>query len=378
MHRKGDTWNESETYADAVTLRPVRRVTRNADYNMTPNYHTNTGFSADGEFLVFVSQWASGSAILRCHVPTGDLTQVSEVYAHAGAPVLAPRSGWAVFAADGAVHAVHVHTLEERTLYEAEPHLRIARPSIDGDEQSVVFPLHPLHGEIAAGCRPSRGELAYFTDHGASFDIVQVPLAGGEARVVYHERGCRSSHIPHCPTDGDLLLIDRDFPPRFHAGSDGATNRIWLLRLSTGELTELPSRDGGTFQVHCAWTFDGRHVLYHGRSERGGWYIGVTDHEGRVVREYGFHERDHYGHVSAAAPGRPAIILDGNLTSDLLLWLYYDAEQPRVEVIARHGTDWTGAPGQLAHPHPLADPTGRWISFNAAHGKRSDVYVVTL
>jgi hypothetical protein len=74
--------------------------------------------------------------------------------------------------------------------------------------------------------------------------------------------------------------------------------------------------------------------------------------------------------------GRPAIILDGNLSPDLLLWLYYDREEPRVEVIARHGTDWGALPGQYPHPHPLSDPTGRWISFNAAARGRSDVFVV--
>ncbi len=76
--------------------------------------------------------------------------------------------------------------------------------------------------------------------------------------------------------------------------------------------------------------------------------------------------------------GRPAIILDGNLSRALLLWLYYDSEQPRVEVIARHGTEWGTLPGQYPHPHPLADSTGRWISFNAAAKGRVDVFVVSV
>ena len=103
----------------------------------------------------------------------------------------------------------------------------------------------------------------------------------------------------------------------------------------------------------------------------------MIDRFGQTVREYGFHQAEHYGHVSAAA-GRPAIILDGNLSSDLLLWLYYDKEQPRVEVIARHGTQWGSLPGQYPHPHPLSDPTGRWISFNAAHRGRSDIFIVSV
>jgi hypothetical protein len=74
--------------------------------------------------------------------------------------------------------------------------------------------------------------------------------------------------------------------------------------------------------------------------------------------------------------GRPAIILDGNISRDLLLWLYYDKEQPRVQVICRHGTDWQSLGGQFPHPHPVCDPTGRWISFNVGASGRSDVYIV--
>ena len=205
--------------------------------------------------------------------------------------------------------------------------------------------------------------------------LLQVPLAGGQVSTVYEEDGIGCAHCPHCPTDPDLILLDRDCPPRFWAGSDGVTNRIWTLRLSTGELTELPPRDQARFQVHSAWTWDGQWVVYHGRSAEGGYYIGVVDRDGQTVREYGFHRAQHYGHVSAAAD-RPAIILDGNLSSDLLLWLCYGEEQPRVEVIARHSTDWGAMTGQFPHPHPLPDPTGRWVSFNAAHRGRSDVFVV--
>ena len=72
------------------------------------------------------------------------------------------------------------------------------------------------------------------------------------------------------------------------------------------------------------------------------------------------------------------MILDGNLSNDLLLWVYYDQPQPRVEVICRHGSDWGALPGQYPHPHPIADPTGHWIAYNAAARGRSDVFVVAV
>ncbi len=397
MPYKGETWNESETYRDSWTLRTVRRVTTQGLYNQSPNYHTNIGFSADGEFLIFASAREGGSAVFKCHLPTGDITQLTDLvpgiggYGEwhkggysvgdgmgvSGSMCMAPRSRWAVYRAGLALCAVHIDTLEERVLIpdigrEWVPGV----PSIDPDETEVILSLMPAHPDLLAGQRPRRSYWECFADGtGMQLRLIRVPLAGGPVTTVYEEAGIGSAHAPHCPTDGDLLLLDRDFPPRYWGGSDGATNRIWTLRLSTGQLTELPPQDKARFQVHSVWTWDGENVIYHGRSAVSGHYIGVVHKSGQTVREYLFDKAPHYGHVSAMA-GRPAVILDGNLSDDLLLWVYYDQEQPRVEVICRHGTDWGALPGQYPHPHPICDPTGRWIAYNVAGRGRSDVFVV--
>ena len=46
MTRKGDTWNESNTYRDPVSLRKVRKVTSAGSYNYHPAYHTWTAWTA--------------------------------------------------------------------------------------------------------------------------------------------------------------------------------------------------------------------------------------------------------------------------------------------------------------------------------------------
>jgi len=380
MPVKGDTWNESETYRDAWTLRQVRRVTTKGIYNQTPNYHTNIGFSADSEFLVFASRREQGSVLMRCHVKTGDITQVTDAeedVIKGGSLCLAPRSGWLAYVASNQVRAVNIHTLAERVLYDAAPPgWQIGIPSIDCNEESVIVPAFP---------RPPAhlGEQAYviwdhYTRHGGVWlKLIKMPLAGGPASVIYEEDGCRSAHCPHSPTDPHLILLDRDFPPRFWGGSDGKTNRIWILNEKTKKLTELPPQDAARFQVHCCWTWDGEAVVYHGRSARSGHYIGMARKDGSTLREFAFYDAPHYGHVSVMA-GRPAIILDGNLSNDLLLWLYYDKAEPRVEVIARHGTDWQSLGGQFPHPHPLSAPSGKWISFNVGHAGRADVFIVAV
>jgi hypothetical protein len=76
MAFKGETWNESETYRGAWTLREIRRITTSGLYNETSTYHTNVCLTHDGEFLIFGSARQGKSAIFRAHVPTGDITQL--------------------------------------------------------------------------------------------------------------------------------------------------------------------------------------------------------------------------------------------------------------------------------------------------------------
>jgi len=42
------------------------------------------------------------------------------------------------------------------------------------------------------------------------------------------------------------------------------------------------------------------------------------------------------------------MILDGDISPNLLMWLYYDQEQPRLEVNVAHNPQW--GPSQATHP----------------------------
>jgi hypothetical protein len=386
--RKGDTWNESSVYKDAWTLRECRRLTTLGEINQTPNYHTNIGFTADSETLVFWTKREDRGAVCKVQVATGDITQLTDPVANfgyephiQGGPYprmcLAPQSRWLVYTEMRTLRAVHLDTLEEKTLIrEIGTEWEIGYPSVSADEQFAILPLSPMHPQVAAGARVTASYFEHFSGgESMRFRLLQVPLMGGESEVVYQEEGCRSFHSVHSPVNNDLILIDRDFPPRYWGGSDGKTTRIWTLRLSSGVLTELASQDANCFQVHAVWTWDGENIIYHGQSASGGHFIGLCDQGGKTVREWDFSGAPHYGHISAMA-GRPALILDGNLSNNLLMWLYYNDDQPRVEVIAAHDTQWDTILGQAPHPHPLSSPDGRWISFNRARNGRTEIVVV--
>ncbi len=420
MSIKGQTWNESEVYSDPITLRKVRRVTTQGQYNNTPTYHTNTAFTADGEFVIFASARHGRSAVYRCHVPTGDITCLGEPVeglggrgsVHGVSPLtrglvgdgkgvsmamcVAPKSRWVVFPSGREIRAVHVDTLEERTLLVADEDRLAGVGPVDPDETHVLIGSGPAHPQILAGERVTKTLGECVPPEERLYQLHRVPLDGGEPELFLEETGISMGHGQYCPTDPDLLLLDRNEPnlPR-----EEFVSRIWTLRISTGKLTPLAPRDKNPFQIHATWTWDGKHVIYHGESAEGdyhlvdeaqggidlrdfrhGWYVGVISPDAEILREYCFPMGMYYGHV-AAMKGRPAIILDGNVTRDMLLWLYYDQDEPRIEIIARHDTDIPSMPGQYGHVHPQCDPTGRYIVFNSAPRRfiersRSDVYLV--
>ena len=78
---KGECWNESESWRDSWTLRACRRLTTLGEINQTPNYHTNIGFTADSEFLVFWTLRENMGAFCKVEVATGDITQLTEAAA---------------------------------------------------------------------------------------------------------------------------------------------------------------------------------------------------------------------------------------------------------------------------------------------------------
>lgn len=401
MKRKGDTWNESSVHKDPHTGRNVRRLTTTGLWNEKPTYHTNTAFTADGESLIFARAHEGRTAMMTCHVPTGELTQLTDPVDGVGSPwgvhkigkseffdghgisgitvCIAPRSRTAVFPVGRSIRSVHLDTLEETTLIDDFGVDWIdGAMSVNPAETHALLPLMPAHPEVLAGKSPSKTYVESFADGGMRTRYVEIPLDGGESRIVFEDEGMGCAHCPHCPTDDDLVLIDRDRAPLFWCGGDhGVSARCWTLRLSTGELTELCPRNDQRFHVHAAWTWDGEHVVYHAFMREGGYYIGITHKSGQVLREYELPDAGAYGHVSAA-PDRPAIVLDGNVSEDKLTWLYYDRDQPRLETIATHGTQWRSIPGQYSDPHPQTDPTGRWIAYHVAKDKRTDIYAVTV
>lgn len=389
--RKGAVWNESRLYKDPVTLRNVRQITTKGMVNTIPSYHTGQSFTHDGENIIFISVREGRSALCKAELSTGNITclidpvdgmgglcEITKYGNGKGIPigaVLAPKSRWAYYIAERQIRAVQIDTLEEKIAVDSVDEASfIESIAVSPDERNLAYVVDTIYPE-------KNGGLKY---------RVYTKSAEGKTEVLFGEDGISAGHLMYNPEDSDLLLFCRDKGPSLVHRAD-EHSRAWIYRISEGRLTEVKTVEKQNFQTHTAWTWDGRGVVYHGmiadsdwknNVTEEGWYIGLAGLDGNPVREYSFKEAKYYGHVSAMQ-GRNAAIIDGNVLEGVLLWIYFDGEKPKIEIIAQHSTDFTAMPGQYSHPHSICDPTGKWIVFNSARrviftGARSDIYAVSI
>lgn len=401
----GDIFNESSTFADAVTSKPTRRLSCQGLYNETPTYHLNAAFSKDSKYLVFASAREGGSALIKAAVATGELTIIAVTDGigtgfgdghqapfvrgslrggfagnHAA---LIQESNWCVAAIGRTLRAYHIETFEERILIDdVGKAFRFGNPigSIDG--KSAIVTRVPQHPDVVDGknhtMRPYI-DACFEKWGGMPTTYLKIDIESGRVEEVFHDEKCGSHHAQPCPSDPDIWLIDRDSPPMFWCGGDDfKSTRAHLLDTRSGKLTEIRPLDSKRFQIHTNWNRTGDRIYYHGFAQAGGTYIGVADKSGKILWERNF-PTDHYGHVCTHTTVE-AIITDGLLTPDLVLAIHYEdtdaAGAPRIEVMARHDTLWGGLSGQYSHPHCHMSPDGKWLAYNKADKGRSDVYVV--
>lgn len=390
--KKGQVWNESMVYTDPVTLRTVRRVTSQGLLNTVPSYHTDQAFTRDGRYVIFITYREGRSALCKAELASGDITCLTEPIDGLGAlnevhqygdgqgisigAVLSPNQHWAYYASGHRLQAVQIDTLEERIMVPTVPEgLFIESMALSCDERFLLYALVGLYPQRAEDMR---------------HEIHRLRLSDGRDEILLQGQGFNVSHLMQNPVYPNLFLIGRDKGPSPCHRMD-ENSRAWIWDTDTGSMINVKTVARQNFQTHTAWTWDGKGILYHGmlghsswpdNLNREGWYIGLAGLDGQPVREYSFPKAPYYGHVSAMW-GKNAAILDGNILDGLLLWLYFDEAEPRVEVVARHDTDFTLMPGQYTHPHTICAPGGKHLVLNSARrvifsGGRSDVYSIAI
>ncbi|MFW5803488.1 MAG: hypothetical protein ACOCWJ_06175 [Verrucomicrobiota bacterium] len=413
---KGMQFNESVPTRDTATSRPTRQLSSRGFLNNTPTYHYGTAFTSDSRYLVFTTCRLGQSALIRAELETGELTILkslpgfggwkggnpAEVFGGGGGflstrVALAAASGWVLAATQSQLLAVHVETLEERVLIENLGDDQVfGVPAGNCDGKKAYVPISPEHPDVVAGnLQPERSCDQALMDEfgGRPTTILEIDIETGQCRDAHHEEVGGTSHVLPNPSDPDLIMFDIDLPPTFaYYGDNCQSPRAHILRMSTGEKTPLRPANAHQFQSHTNWNHTGDRVYYHGPAREdheqpvymggriGEMFVGASNLQGESIWEINMPEY-FYGHVSTHAT-EEAIVSDALVSSDLVTAIHYqDLDRngcPRIEILARHNTDWQAMGGQHPHPHCHMSPDGRWLSYNRAAKGRTDVYVVEL
>lgn len=380
----GTVFNEAVWTADSVTGRKLLRLTQFRDFNQTPTYHINTCFSSDSKSMVFASWNKNGaSALLSGNMETGDITVIAVAQAGEKAHFngnnicMIPATGKAAAVRGGKVYLYDLSTLEEKCLLTAEEGYGFGHPAGSVDGKTIFVTKMPQYNREKDDPWPAALAIYYSID-----------LETGKVKEFFRDSS-RSNHTVACPSNPDLLLIDRDLPPKYgHGGDDGKTSRVWLLNISTQKLTEIRPQNSHRFQIHSNWSFDGKHVYYHGVSHDNPFpevmkakphFIGVADLSGKIVWEKVFPNFT-YGHISSHS-AKNAIITDGLIFRNMIteiLWEETDLQNfPVINILGAHNSG-PHTLGQYAHPHCIMSPDSRYLSYNRGYTNRSDVFILNV
>jgi len=281
--QKGQIFNESLEFPDRLTGRITRVLTCNRKFNRTPTYHLNACFSADSRYMILSSILENGSsALLRAEVATGDIKVIATQ--PAGEPPfdasIIQASGQIVSEVGKSLKIYDPDSLEEKILTENKLGYGHPVSSYDGKKIFVTRNDQPT---VINGIKIK------------PVTHLQIDISSGKTTEIFKETEAQCSHVQICPSNPDLLLIDRDWAPLFFAGGNlGKTGRIWILNIKTKELTEIRPKNENKFVMHSNWSHNGDFIYYHGADgpvhdgpHNGSWvkqkgkhFIGVADLSG--------------------------------------------------------------------------------------------------
>lgn len=190
------------------------------------------------------------------------------------------------------------------------------------------------------------------------------------------------THVQFSPIDARHVLYNHEWP------GDCGIRRMWLWDGHTHRRLrdEADGRSRRDWTCHEMWADRGESVIYHGAYADGGAaYLGRWRRDGslsEVPIAQGWHR---YGHFTAAQDGT-LLVSDGYYEEAgdpkegggawiSLQRVDWKARTLQWTPLCRHGSSWKG---QDNHPHPVFDPSFRWVYFTSDTGGKRAVWRVAV
>ncbi|MFC0216726.1 oligogalacturonate lyase family protein [Paenibacillus chartarius] len=376
---KGTIWpSEWSIVHDLITGLPMRQLTN----YLAHSYHlyfTNDGWVDGGRKVLFGSERANASNLFCLDLGSGEIRQLTDYRdgkTNFQNAYVNPNGGEVYFTREAHIVALDLDSLAERTVYEAPNGYGLGNVSCTADGRLICFSLKE---DLSDRIRTSLGagyvgfeETARAKPH---CQIVAVPAAGGEARVLHEER-CWIGHVNASPTQPELLSFCHEGP------WDLVDHRIWCLNIKTGDVWRIRDSGDRVFVGHEYWHADGVRIGYHGYTESldnaDGKFIGSVRYDNTGREEESFPFQNMHIHSNNAE----LIVGDGQQTSayhgeqrqdTIRLWKKIGGRLEGPRLLCRHRGSFQS---QKVHVHPRFSPDGKHVLFTSDMNGYGNLYLI--
>ena len=383
-----------------MELQTPERVTTNRDANEQQLYYTTPSLCLDGTHLIFLSDRTGHPNLYSRNLASGSEQQLShnrervlKSYVYFGGR---PYQGLGM--ASPSLHAATgtVYFIQGRTIVRARPGgetvpiatlpegQMTAYTHVSEDGRRLCVPT--VDALALGGDRPLRGHPSYgvarrMRQEGLSSYLRVYDTEDGRELACEPVPGAWVTHVQFSPLNPDWILYNHEWSR--HSG----VRRMWLWDgLAHRALrTEGEGRSRRDWACHEVWSCDGDSILYHGRYQGGRDFIGRICIQCNETMEIPLPAGwDQYGHYDV--PSAASLISDGYFrpagpaSGHHCPWLSridvdWSERQMTWTPLTAHLTSWRS---QDTHPHPRADPSGRYVYFNSDRDGRRAVYRVAL
>jgi len=366
MKGKGSVWApEWKTMTDPVSGATVHQLT---DYfaHSSHFYFTNPGWYDGGRRMLFTSQRENRTNLLSIDLRTGEMTQLTDFRreeGEAGSPFVNPTKPEAVFSHGKFLKAIHLETLEERTIYRRPDGFVGGGTNVTADGKYVCTALTTdlsdrIYTDMGNGYV---GFREWWEAHPPS-KIVKIALDGSGDEVVYEE-DYWLGHVNTSTTLPNILTFCHEGPWNL------VENRIWGLDLSTGRTWQIRPNAPDEAIGHEYWMEDGEHIGYHGTTPKGPVYGSIRyDNTDQVEAPFP------YGSMHFHSVGLRLIVGDGGKDNPyMMLWRMKDGAFEGPKVLVWHRASFHT---QRLHVHPTFNAAGTQVAYTADPQGYGQVFLV--
>jgi oligogalacturonide lyase len=362
----GSRWEpEKHVYLDPISGATVHQLT---NYRGHSNhfYFTYPCWYDGGRKIVFYSDRENHTNLFGVDLESGDIIQLTDLdpaKGHVSSLSKNPVREEIYFYQGDTLVALDLVSLDTRPLY-TRPEGRVgggANATADGkyictghhEDLSDRIMMDLGHGYV--------GFDEYWEAHPHS-TIIKVPIGGGPPEVVYEENYWLG-HINASPKLANIITFCHEGP--WHK----VENRIWGLKLNTGEAWQIRPNAPGEAIGHEYWMPDGEHIGYHGRTAQGPVYGSIRyDNTDQIEALF----EGHCWHFHSY--GLDLVVGDGDSQNPyLLLWRFRDGQFEGPKVLVWHRGSFHI---QRVHLHPCFNAEGTQVVYTSDPQGYGQVFVV--